>query len=164
MPDADNVTLAEYSALRAEILTHTSVQQTLLGAAITLSGVLAGFALQGNDELVLLLPIATLLLGAAYADESRKIYVIARYIVEVLACRDGAEGLKGWEESRQRHRLTSVGSAVLQVTAFGLFPLMAQAYVLWWVGASEKGYWLLGTGAALGLCLYEAARAGQEKP
>jgi hypothetical protein len=162
--DTDNVTLAEYQALRAEILTHTNVQQTLLGATITLSGVLAGFALQGHPEIVLILPVATLLMGAAYADETRKTYALANYIINVLAKRPNAERLKDWEHSDQRFGFAWLGSGAVQIVVFGAAPLAAWLYVLLEEESPSEGLWVALTALAAALCLVVVGLALGERP
>ena len=159
------VKLAEYSALRAEIGTHTSVQQGIFALTVTLAGTLAGFALdKGDPQLILMLPIATLLLGSGYIEETRRIFVLAAYIVQELATGEAA-GLANWETSAFRSELTGYGSGVLYAFVFAIAPIAAQLTVICTEDdVKTPGWWLAGTGAALMLFLVTLAVSYRARP
>ena len=126
MADADTAR-AEFSALRSEILTHTSVQQGILTITVGLAGTLVGFVVdKDKPELLFALAPAAFLLGAAYCEETRKIFVLAAYIRQVLDRQ--VPGLGTWETSGFRNEMTRALGMVLPAVVFGLVPIGAQLW------------------------------------
>ena len=76
------VTLAEYSALRAEIVAHSNSQATLLGVALTAIGVVVGIVLSGKAgrEVLLVIPILAPALGLAFVGQMRHLSLLGLYI------------------------------------------------------------------------------------
>ncbi|GAB3976767.1 hypothetical protein V1634_27460 [Plantactinospora veratri] len=112
--------LAEFAALRQEILDLSAQRHNLLIYQITTAGALFGFALSGANRttLLLILPVSTYLLYSRYVLMRRDIARLGRYIETELSPR--APGGLNWEEfNRLRSRRSSVG--LLQPT-FIAFP------------------------------------------
>lgn len=133
MPSAENskhamqACLAEYSALRAEILTQIRWRQNLVFASVAASGALFSFALAGplareggvpskSLALYLIAPVCALI-GGLWIDGTWALYRLSSYIREVLSVQansilsnskvDAIEGsairVLGWESSEQRY-------------------------------------------------------------
>jgi hypothetical protein len=95
--------LAEYNALRAEILGRQAAQQNLLTLQLTASGAVLSFALAtvGRNFFLLILPFTSYMLCGRYARQNVFIVNIGLYTREVLA-RKISGGLE-WEDWRTRH-------------------------------------------------------------
>ncbi|BBH70766.1 hypothetical protein ACTI_74510 [Actinoplanes sp. OR16] len=80
------IVLAEYAALRAEMLNKTTTRHTLLGFYVTALGVVLGFVLSGRsgDQLLLIIPILTCAFGISIEAEGRDKRHMGRYIDDVL--------------------------------------------------------------------------------
>jgi hypothetical protein len=78
------VTLAEFSVLRAEISKRSEAQNSLISLNITALGTVGGFVLsqRADLKLLLLLPILSPVLGILYLDHGTNIANIGRYIDE----------------------------------------------------------------------------------
>ncbi|WP_431914905.1 hypothetical protein [Nonomuraea jabiensis] len=73
--------LSEYEALKAEERQRIGVRGQLLYAVLTaVAGISTATTTVGRLELLLLLPLATTVLGWAYVANDHKITVIARYV------------------------------------------------------------------------------------
>jgi hypothetical protein len=86
-PDkAVDVALAEFNALRTEIVNHMTAQATLTGVGLTALGVILGFALRGGGdrELLLTIPLLATLVSLLHAGINYQITLIAGYIRTTL--------------------------------------------------------------------------------
>jgi hypothetical protein len=97
-----DVDLAEFAALRAEIVGHQSAQTTLVSVCLTAIGVVIGLVLSDKGapgELLLVVPLISSGLGLFYASHSRACLIIGQYIRIRLwpRLRGAGEGLS-WEE------------------------------------------------------------------
>jgi hypothetical protein len=81
------IALAEFTKLRDEITTRTTIQWTIVGLNVTGSGVVAGFALAdaSRRQLLLMLPLFTPSLGMLFIDHGFNILRIGRFIDSTIA-------------------------------------------------------------------------------
>lgn len=77
-----DVVIAEFNALRAEMVARITIQATLIGTGITGIGVVVGFAIgqTGNRSLLVLVPLISALVLFLYANQSYRIIVLGDYI------------------------------------------------------------------------------------
>ena len=121
-----DIALAEFNALRAEIITHQNIQAALIGVGLTAIGVLIGVALKdggsGSSELLLAVPpisVAIVLLRTAY-----NIHVVAlgNYIgselLPFLKGRVCVDALPSWENRASGHR-NAASTLFLAVFVYG---------------------------------------------
>ena len=98
---AVDVAIAEFGALRAEIVSHVTAQAALVGLALTAAGVIVGFTVkEGADQrLLLAIPPLTLLVVLLHTAETFRAALIGRYIaVELWGDLEGRVGkLSSWE-------------------------------------------------------------------
>ena len=95
-----DVDLAEFVALRAEIVGHQSAQTTLVSVCLTAVGVVIGLVLSDKGappELLLVVPLISSGLGLFYASHSRVCLIIGQYIRLRLWPRLRGAG-DSWEE------------------------------------------------------------------
>ncbi|MBO3751950.1 hypothetical protein J5X84_38275 [Streptosporangiaceae bacterium NEAU-GS5] len=136
--------LSEYDALKAEERQRISVRGQLLYATLTaVAGICTVTATVGRPELLLLLPLATTVLGWAYVTNEHKITAIGGYVHGRLAPHllglvdDGSRDIDlfTWEKyrredplrrSRKRLQLAAdlVAFCVPPLTALGLLLLL----------------------------------------
>jgi hypothetical protein len=96
-----DVDLAEFAALRAEIVGHHSAQTTLVSVCLTAIGVVIGLVLSDKGaplELLLVVPLISSGLGLFYASHSRICLIIGRYIRVTLWPRLRTGESLSWEE------------------------------------------------------------------
>jgi hypothetical protein len=147
--------LAEFNALRAEIIARQNSQQGLLSIQLTATGAIFSLALSGagHSAVLLVLPLITFMLSGRHVSHSYACLSIATYIRVELSdrVRDGL----GWERWLQEHRsrsrkyrplnplfITFPGISVLAL--LGALPYLtasdasATAAMLWlcWVGGA----------------------------
>jgi hypothetical protein len=86
---ADNVMLAEYAALRAEVDRRTNVQWNVVALQITSAGVIASLAITRISDIALLLviPLLSYMLGSRYILHDYHIKLISTYIRDSLSAR-----------------------------------------------------------------------------
>jgi hypothetical protein len=94
--------LAEFSALRAEIINRSDAERALVHLNLTAAGALAGVAAAnpGSAALMIVLPFLSSALGLLFLDHERKIHTVARYIKTKLW--DGWD--PSWERWLDKHR------------------------------------------------------------
>ena len=110
----DHLDLAEYNALRAEIVAHQNAQTTLVGATLAAVGVVLGLVLtekQTRLELLLVVPLVASGLGLLYANHSRASLQIGKYIADRL----WPTSRCSWEHELRLHRSSF---SVLRVLEF----------------------------------------------
>jgi hypothetical protein len=106
---AVEVALAEFNALRGEMLNHMNAQATLMGIGLTALGFVFGFAIRdgGDRQLLLTVPLLATFVSLLHAGRYYQISVIASYIRERLwpyLQRQIGEELPSWEMHIAMHR------------------------------------------------------------
>lgn len=91
------IMLAEYAALRAEIERRAGVQWNVFALQVTSAGGVAGLAIAttSNFALLLIIPLASYMLGSRYILHDFHIKLIQRYIRDRLS--DELGGRLAWE-------------------------------------------------------------------
>ena len=120
-----DVSLAEFNALRAEILNRSTAQSALIGLGLTAIGVIFGVvASDGGDEsLLLAIPPLAMIVNLIYASETSRIAAIGKYIQLSLwpsLSRQVGGGIPSWEA----HRMESISKGrllVLEAPAYAIF-------------------------------------------
>jgi hypothetical protein len=115
-----NLLIAEYNALRGEILKFYEVQYQLIVLTLTAAGVILTVGLQTkNASILLVYPILTLFLATVWTNMQANIMGIGTYIRENIEPR-AAERAIGWEHYlrqtwtwREFRALTSTGSSAI---------------------------------------------------
>ncbi|MCX7000532.1 MAG: hypothetical protein NT106_09605 [Candidatus Sumerlaeota bacterium] len=88
--------LAEYAALRSEILKRSETQNQLISLALIASGTFLTLSLQNTSTIALVYPILALFLAMLWVQHDYKIRQIGAYIKERIEKPFLSEGL-GWE-------------------------------------------------------------------
>jgi hypothetical protein len=168
--------LAEFQALREEIVQRIQLQQVLLGLTITALGALLSVALAGTSSRASLLfatPFVTSALGFAYSDHARRINMLGKYIRDELwrdVRRLTDDGLSSWEEaffgviSPRTPFQVGLSSAYI-VSLFIVSPIAANCYagvaLNWDLASGEWILWAGGLGTTLIYSAYASAVALQ---
>jgi hypothetical protein len=105
--------LAEYNALRSEILKRIELRNSIMFGTLTFAGVLLGFGLT-TPTLALIYVIISMFLAAAWVQSDVIISNIGRYILEKLETPQ--TGLR-WETQRQKERTESSKRKTFQPSA-----------------------------------------------
>jgi len=160
-PGAD-VALAEFNALRAEMMSHSGAQGALMALVITAIGVIAGFVVKegGSDRLLLVLPFLVAAVGIYYSEHTRRMGVLGEYIREelwpYLAPPSGIEGdcdlrFPSWERTlgdyRRRER-----------------PMWSPDYWSFMLLSGLPGGLIFGLGSAVPLAVLPFLEEGLDKP
>jgi hypothetical protein len=139
---ANNVMLAEYATLRAEVDRRTNVQWNVVALQITSAGVIASLAISRVSDIALLLviPLLSYMLGSRYILHDYHIKLISKYIRDSLSGRlhDHLEW-ESWKfraieaDTRWRRWLTPTGWNLLHPTRLAFegvasLALLAAAY------------------------------------
>src|ERR1700730_15638126 len=144
------VLLAEFSALRAEILQELSMRWNIFIFQLTTTGVVFSFALTGHSRtgFLLIIPVVAYALGGRLLDSERAVREMGIYIMNELSPRIPG-GLK-WEEWHRERPLPRPTIAWLSPVTV-IFPgisLIALAwvvpYILFSPNTSIVNRWLLG--------------------
>jgi hypothetical protein len=164
--DPHDAALAEYNALRAEILAIQQSQNMAFTAALTIMAAVAGVALAksgGRSELLMILPIVLSGLGLIQVQSARETAEIGRYMREELWQRLTGRADGSWEHYVEQLRGKPSGylaNAVLARALIFVAPSVASIVItshqrtthlapLWWVGIGcvalfvALGMWLL---------------------
>lgn len=106
VPPGQDAAIAEFNALRAEIVARQNSQQGLLSIQLTAAGALFSLALSGAGRaaVLLVLPLVTYMLAGRHVSHSYACLSIATYIRTKLSSR--VSGGLGWEEWLRAHRST----------------------------------------------------------
>lgn len=130
---AVDVVVAEYTALRAEITTRLTIQATLVGTGLTVSGVVLGLALgkDGNQQLLILVPALAAVTILLVAEQTAKVAAVGRYIrttqADYMRRSLADSGLPSWEKSiADRRRRVSLFDATID----GVFVSASAASVI----------------------------------
>jgi hypothetical protein len=147
-PDrAVDAVLAEFNALRSEIVSHITAQAAVAGLGLTAMAVVIGFvAKEGSDDrLLLIIPPVTMLVVLLHAAETYRSAQIGTYIrVKLWPYLESQVGeIPSWEDEVARGRL---GGGTLLRALFVDFPAMALFIVasivaLALVGDGEFAWW-----------------------
>jgi hypothetical protein len=133
--------LAEYNALRSEILKRIELRNSILFGTLTFAGVLLGFGLT-TPTLALIYVIISAFLAAAWVQSDVIISNIGHYIREKLETPEN--GLR-WETFRQKERTVSARKKIFQPSAVfstgGVF-LVTQAVAIL-IALSNFGHFAL---------------------
>jgi hypothetical protein len=100
--DRDAV-IAEFTALRAEILQRSDTQWNVLALQLTATGVIFSFALSNSSHIgsLLILPVITYALTGRYVSQAFGTDKIAKYIREVLDVKmKGAFQWEAWQRTQ----------------------------------------------------------------
>lgn len=147
---AVDVAIAEFNALRAEIVSHVTAQAALIGLALTAAGVIVGFTVKegGDERLLLAIPPLTLLVVLLHTAENFRAALIGRYIAtELWQSLEGQVGkLPSWEArviERRKQPLRGLLPEIflLDIPAIALF-ILASGYALVQVRSSEALWWI----------------------
>jgi hypothetical protein len=81
-----DVALAEFNALRAELLAHANVQASLIALVVTAIGIVGGLVVKedGDPRLLLILPYLVAAAGIESSNRARTIALIGAYIRDKL--------------------------------------------------------------------------------
>ena len=127
-----DVLLAEFNALRAEIVARVSSQYTIVGLGLTALGVVIGFVVRNGDDRRLLLAVPPLaaVVNLLYAGEAYTIATMGNYIREelwtALQCQVGV--LPSWEHHlalRRKGKLNIGKTLIVDGPSVALFPVVS---------------------------------------
>jgi hypothetical protein len=147
---AVEVLLAEFAALRGEILQYLSMQWNIFVFQLTTTGIVFSFALTGKFRIgfLLIIPVVSYALGARYLQDDRAIKEIGTYIMNELSPR--VPGGLEWEAWLRKRTLPKPAIAWFSPLPV-IFPgtsLIALAwtapYILYSRNISGASRWLLG--------------------
>jgi hypothetical protein len=140
--DRLNIAVAEFNAMRAEILSRSTAQQNLLNLTIVAVGAVGSVAFSGasRQPVLLILPIVSCIFGMLYFDHGFAIGNIGRYIKDELAPAVRSESnwshALAWEDfvrriasSQTRFRRSAVQFDIPILFAFLFVPVMISAYM-----------------------------------
>jgi hypothetical protein len=135
---AVDVLLAEFNALRAEIVARTNSQAALVGVGLTALGVIVGFVVKdkANERLLLALPPLAVLVNLLWSIENRRVTLIGAYIREALwrTLQNYTDITISWENEVQERRATGL-KAIFSVMAEGTL-------IATFAGAAIAGQWV----------------------
>ncbi len=142
---AVDVAIAEFNALRAEIVSYISTQATLVGLALTAGGLIVGFTVKENADqrLLLAIPLLTLLVVLLHTAASYRSAMIGHYIYNVLwkDLERHVGKLSSWEARVAKRRKRSVWKMLpeiffLDFPAMSIF-IVGSAYSMVRIGPGE---------------------------
>lgn len=125
--------LAEFNALRGELVAHSTGQTAILGLGLTAVGVVIGVAFGSSSRLILLaiVPILSAVVIVTYCGEAYRVITIGRYIkIELWPYlrTKSSERLPSWEEhvvDAEKH-----WGSVVEYPVIGMFGLIGVGSVL----------------------------------
>lgn len=147
--------LAEYNALRAEVISHITAQAAVVGLGLTALGVVAGFVAKdgGDQHLLLAIPPLTMLVVLLHAAGTYRVALIGDYIGKTLwpylAAQVGQRGrLPSWEDKRAERNLKTASAVArglfIDFPAMTLF-IAASIFALYRLhqfGADGRLWWM----------------------
>jgi hypothetical protein len=166
--------LAEFQALRGEIVQRIQLQELILGLAITAIGALFTIALTGKtsrSSLLLATPFVTSALGVAHAEQVHRLGLLGDYVRDHLWPRVAVftiADLPSWERyfaaSRRDHRVLHRALSVYIFTLFVLSPVGADLYAAAALHCrlTTAEWWFFGTGVATTLLCAGLTPAAQQ--
>lgn len=103
-PEPDAFLLAEYAALRAELLKRIELQHQVISLTLIIFGTMLSFGFQAHSSsIVLLYPVLALFLAASWAHNGRAIRDLVLYIRDQIEAAVGGNNF-GWEHRTRLHR------------------------------------------------------------
>jgi hypothetical protein len=147
---AIDVAIAEFNALRDEIVSHVAAQAALIGLALTAAGVIVGFTVKdgANQKLLLAIPPLTLLAVLLHTAETFRSALISKYIAtELWEDLEGRVGkLRSWEAGVANRRQQPLHRMLPEIFVLD-FPAMtililAGGYALVQVGSGGALWWI----------------------
>jgi hypothetical protein len=138
--------LAEFQALRAEIISNLNSQAALVGLSLTAVGVIVGLTVKegGSQRLLLAIPPLTLFMVMLHIGSSYRLSLIGRYIQKDLwpyiAERAGDPALPSWEAETAARQLSW---KAFPAAIFMNFPAMAILIVVSVIALIHVGRWEL---------------------
>jgi hypothetical protein len=136
-----DVVLAEYNAIRAEILSRSSAQHILINLDLTLTGVITGIAFSQRISMLvlLLIPILSACCALLYFDHAKQIDALGAYISRDIALKldtlTGTDGSLGWDRvysaQERGFRVVLLSYIVPTFVLFILNPLVLLISMLW---------------------------------
>lgn len=132
------ILLAEFAALRAEIINRANLQWSMFALQLTSAGVIFSFALSGSSRtgFLLIVPITSYALAGRYVSQYIGIQDLGIYIRDVLSPRLGG-GLE-WENWHSE-RSSRAGMLSLVNPLFLTFPGVAAIALIWVAAYVWKG-------------------------
>jgi hypothetical protein len=127
--------LAEFAALRAEILQRMNMQWNMFALQLTAGGVVFSFALSNPSHtgFLLILPVVTYALAGRYVSQYLGTQRVGTYVREVLDVR--AKGQLHWEEWNRVQLVGAQLSTIRTITwlspLFLVFPGVAVIALIW---------------------------------
>src|SRR5690349_23524630 len=144
---AGEASMAEFDALRSEIIARTNAQFALAGAGLTAIGVAVGvaFSEKGNAQVVIAVPFLAAAIILAYVFESVRIISLGGYIrlrlwpfiANQAACEE--ERLPSWEMYRAEldgGRKSILTSGLTEGSIVGIFLIAGVVLAIWSPGVS----------------------------
>jgi hypothetical protein len=120
-PLSNDLIIAEFTALRDELVKLTDLQHQLLSIALLSFGTLMGAGVQfKNTSIILIYPILVLFLNAAWFNHAYGIDMLGHYIQNHIETRVGTENI-GWEN--HSHENSIPHSILAFLGARGIFPV-----------------------------------------
>jgi hypothetical protein len=122
--------LAEFTALRAEILHNSNLAWNIFALQVTAAGIIFSFALGNRNHIgfLLILPVITYAFSGRYVGQIVDVLKIGTYIREVLEVK--TKGDLHWEEWT-RSRPSRLGTLTLLNPLFLIFPGVAVVAIAW---------------------------------
>ena len=168
--------LAEFNALRSEIVARQQAQGSIVTAALTVIAAIGGFALakkEGRLEMLLVLPIVLSGLGLLLVDNTHGTHRIGLYIGEVLWHRlddSGYDGeLASWEAyigryRAQHSRKLSTYVALGTLPAFLIMAVPSLASLVITIDVLDTALWPLWVSGVLALVALTVLAWSLRKP
>jgi hypothetical protein len=126
--------LAEYNALRTELVAHSAAENAVVGLGLTGIGVVAGVAFggSGNRHLLAIAPLVASVIILAYCGEAYRVISIGRYIRDDLwpfIQHRTSTDLPSWENSLKAGRRKTL-SGIVEVPIVGMLYAIGLACAL----------------------------------
>lgn len=147
---AVEIALAEFNALRTEIISHITAQTTVIGLGITALGIIVGFVAKegADDHLLLVVPPLSMFVILLHTAEHYRMRMLGDYIRTRLwpFLEERAGPIPSWEGRVARYR--SSQGAFAKAIAFDspaiILFLAASVAALGWVWDYEDNFWRAG--------------------
>lgn len=145
------IALAEYNALRAEIISHITAQTAVITVGVTALGLIAGFVVKegADDHLLLVVPPLSMFVILLHTAENYRIWRLGDYIRDYLwpFLQNQAGGLPpSWEAEVRKYRSSRrifFKAAAIDSPAIILF-LASSVAALAWIRDSDDALWVAG--------------------
>jgi len=124
--------LAEFAALRTEVLQAFSTQWNILALQLTATAVLFSFSLTSHTRtgFLLIVPIVSYILNGRYLRGERLILLASRYIMTEISPRvHGGLNWENWMESRAKGPYNYILWIAYGPSVFALISMVALAWV-----------------------------------